>query len=150
MAIPSSNSKSKVIVFDQKTDVKRNLKRTATFDFSKYLRDAGVNVYRVVSASIDRHAPKLFGTRLDEETSKTVVEIMFPQSDPEQPVNKAEAQKILNDTVALIRKKNYKVITSVLFDDPREDNKTIGKILVDIPVKDINSEGSKQIITNRK
>ena len=150
MAIPASNSKAKVIVFDQKNDIRRHLKKDATFDFSKYLRDAGVNVYRVINASIDRNAPKLFGIQEGEDTTKTVVEIMFPQPDPEKPVNRIEAQKILLDVSSLITKKGYKVIRSVLFDDPREEKKTVGKILVDIPINDINKDPAKKVVTNRK
>lgn len=148
MATPAN--KAKVIVFDQKNDVRRHLKKDATFEFSKYLRDAGVNLYRVVSAGIDRNAPKLFGIKDGEETTKTVVEIFFPQADPEQPVNKIEAQKALMDVAGLITKKGYKVIRSLIFDDPREEGKTIGKILVDIPIKDIDETSTTTVITNRK
>lgn len=150
MAIPTNNSKAKVIVFDQKNDIKRHLKKDATFDFSKYLRDAGINLYRVVSANIDRNATKAFGIHEGDDTTKTVVEIWFPQDDPEKPLDRIQAQKDLLDAVALIHKKGYKVLRQLLFDDPSEEGKTLGKILVDIPVKDINKTPAKPVITNRK
>lgn len=126
-------AKEKVIVMDMKDDIKRHLKKDARFDFSKSMRDANLNVYRCINAAYDKNAVKAFNIKPEDDTNKTILDIWFPSYDPERPVTKMIAQKELNDAVALLKKKNFIVLKSVLFEESDTDEKRlIGKILIDL------------------
>lgn len=142
--------KEKVIVIDMKEDIRRHLKKDARFDFARTMRDANINVYRCINAALDKNAAKAFNIKPEEETNKTVLDIWFPSYDPERPVTKMIAQKELNDAVNILKKKEYKVIKSVLFEDPStEEKKLLGKILIDLKVPEItNLKDRSTIATN--
>lgn len=134
-------AKEKLIVMDMKDDIRRHLKKDARFDFARTMRDANLNVYRCINAALDKNATKAFNMKMDEETNKTILDIWFPSYDPERPVTKMIAQKELNDAVSLLKKKNYKVIKSVLFEDPDtpEEKRLLGKILIDLKIPEMTN-----------
>lgn len=143
-------AKEKLIVMDMKDDIRRHLKKDARFDFARAMRDANLNVYRCINAALDKNATKAFNMKMDEETNKTVLDIWFPSYDPERPVTKMIAQKELNDAVSLLKKKSYKVIKSVLFEDPDtpEEKRLLGKILIDLKIPEMtNLKDRSAIVT---
>jgi len=144
-------AKEKLIVMDMKEDIKRHLKKDARFDFARAMRDANLNVYRCINAALDKSAAKAFNMKPEEETNKTVLDIWFPEYDPERPVTKLIAQKELNDAVSLLKKKNFIVLKSVLFEDPStEEKKLIGKILIDLKVPEPANLKDRSTVINIK
>ena len=142
--------KEKVIVLDVRDDIKKHLRKDARYSFAKSVRDAGLDIYRCVSANIDRTAGSVFGITPDETSNKTILDICFPEYDPENPVSKSICQKKFIDSVAILKKKGVKIIKSTMYQDPAEPDKLIGKILVDLIVpKDIPLV-EKPIVTNVK
>lgn len=139
--------KQKVIVMDMRDDIKRHLKKDARFDFARSMRDANINVYRCINAAYDKNATRAFNIKLEDDTNKTILDIWFPAYDPDRPVTKMIAQKELNDAVSLLKKKDFVVLKSVLFEDPDDDEKRlIGKILIDLKYSaDINIPGNKPL-----
>lgn len=142
--------KEKYIVFDMKDDIKKHLKKDARYNFSKTLRDSGIDIYRVIAANLDRTASSVFGITSDDTSNKMILDICFPEYDPESPVSKSICQKKLLDTTALLKKKGIKVIRESLYQDPEEPEKLLGKILVDLVVPTEPPKVEKPVITNRK
>ena len=142
--------KEKYIVFDMRDDVKKHLKKDARYNFSKTIRDAGIDIYRCIAANLDRTASSVFGIPADDTSNKMILDICFPEYDPESPVSKSICQKKLIDTVGLLKKKGVKVIRETLYQDPEEPEKLLGKILVDLVVPKEAPKVEKPVITNRK
>lgn len=124
--------KNVTIIFDQKEEAKKREQHMKINNISKSLRERGnKNLYRTVQAVLDPESMKLFHLNSQKDTDKAVCEVFFPGKETKD-LTDDYCNRIIKATEATLTIDGYKVLKSVLFRDPKDTEKVVGKILISV------------------